>query len=200
MAYASRTGTRRNLDALRAAGWRLLLNPSGVWRTEGFPYCLDNGAWTAHTTGRPFDDRAFYQCALRFGADADFVILPDVVAGGLESLRLSLSWIDALPWCQRLMLPVQDGMSMDDVRPHLSARVGIFVGGSDGWKEQTMSAWGKLAREVGCRLHVGRVNTRRRIRLAQLAGADSIDGSSASRYAKTLPFLDGAIRQQAWRM
>lgn len=200
MAYFSRTGTRRNLDALRAAGWRLLLSPSGVWRTEGFRYCLDNGAWSAHAAGAPFDDRSFYRCALRFGADADFVVLPDIVMGGLESLRLSVSWIDALPWCRLLLLPVQDGMRADDVRPYLSARVGIFVGGSDAFKEGTLSEWSRLASESGCYLHVGRVNTRRRIRLAQLAGADSIDGSSASRYAVTLPRLDGAIRQQSWRM
>lgn len=42
--YASRTGTRRNLDALRAAGWRLMVSARGALRTEGFPYALDNGA------------------------------------------------------------------------------------------------------------------------------------------------------------
>jgi hypothetical protein len=36
--YASRTGTRRNLDALRERGWRLLVSASGVLRTEGFRY------------------------------------------------------------------------------------------------------------------------------------------------------------------
>src|SRR3546814_4879783 len=47
IAYASRTGTRRNLDALRDAGWRLMVSARGVLRTEGFPYELDNGAWTS---------------------------------------------------------------------------------------------------------------------------------------------------------
>jgi hypothetical protein len=56
--YASRTGTRRNLAALRAAGWRLLLSPTGVLRTEGFRYALDNGAWTAHQQGTEFDELA----------------------------------------------------------------------------------------------------------------------------------------------
>ena len=36
--YASRTGTKRNLDALRAAGWRLLISATGVHRDEGFPF------------------------------------------------------------------------------------------------------------------------------------------------------------------
>lgn len=39
--YASRTGTKRNLDAMRANGWGLLVSAKGVLRTEGFPY-----AWT----------------------------------------------------------------------------------------------------------------------------------------------------------
>jgi hypothetical protein len=38
--YASRTGTRRNLAALRAAGWRLLVSATGVHRHEGFCYML----------------------------------------------------------------------------------------------------------------------------------------------------------------
>jgi hypothetical protein len=198
--YFSRTGTRRNLEMLRRAGWRLLLSPTGAWRTEGFNYCLDNGAWTAHASGERFDDRAFYACALRFGPSADFVVLPDIVMGGLGSLALSLEWINELPWCTRLLIPVQDGMGPGDVEPHLSDRVGIFVGGSDAWKESSMATWGRLSRDVDCHLHIGRVNTRRRIRMAQLAGADSIDGSSASRFANTIAFLDGAIRQQNFRL
>lgn len=38
LGYASRTGTRRNLAALRAAGWRLLVSATGVHRDEGFPF------------------------------------------------------------------------------------------------------------------------------------------------------------------
>ncbi len=55
IAYASRTGTRRNLAALRDAGWRLMVSARGVLRTEGFPYGLDNGAWTAFQRDEPFD-------------------------------------------------------------------------------------------------------------------------------------------------
>jgi hypothetical protein len=41
--YTSRTGTRQNLDALRHAGWRLLVSARGPLRPEGFRYGLDNG-------------------------------------------------------------------------------------------------------------------------------------------------------------
>ena len=55
IAYASRTGTRRNLAALRGAGWRLLVSAASVHSNEGFPYAIDNGAWSAFTQGRPID-------------------------------------------------------------------------------------------------------------------------------------------------
>ena len=51
MGYASRTGTRRNLDELRAHGWRLMVSATGAHRTEGFQYCIDNGAWTSYQKG-----------------------------------------------------------------------------------------------------------------------------------------------------
>lgn len=43
--YASRTGNKRNLAALRNANWRLLVSAKGELRTEGMRYALDNGAW-----------------------------------------------------------------------------------------------------------------------------------------------------------
>jgi hypothetical protein len=58
-----------------------------------------------------------------------------------------------------------------------------------------MRAWGMLAREHSAYLHIGRVNTARRIRLCADAGADSFDGTSVSRYATTLELLDSARRQ-----
>ena len=88
--YASRTGTRRNLAALRSRGWRLLVSRAGVWRTEGFPqYALDNGAWADYQAGRDFDEDSFERLIDKLGAKADWIVLPDIVAGGLRSLDLS---------------------------------------------------------------------------------------------------------------
>lgn len=190
-AYASRTGTKINLDALRAAGWRLMLSATGVWRTEGFPYALDNGAWTAFQAGTPFDAGRFMGLLERFGAGADFVVVPDIVRGGHESLRLSLRWLDRLWWvrCPRL-IAVQDGVTPADLDWLLSAEVGIFVGGTDTWKEQTMRAWATAARERGAICHVGRVNTQRRLLKCLAAEVDSFDGSSVSRFAVHLPLLE----------
>lgn len=196
IAYASRTGTRRNLAALRAAGWRLLVSAAGPLRPEGFPYALDNGAWSAHTQGRAFDDRAFNVALSKLGAGAEWVVVPDIVMGGAASLALSLEWLprtlDAAPVA---LLAVQNGMTTDDVRGFLGPRVGIFVGGDSRWKEDTIPQWAALGREVGCWVHVGRVNTARRIRICTAEGVTSFDGSSASRFAKTVPRMDAARRQ-----
>jgi hypothetical protein len=198
IAYASRTGTRRNLAALRSHDWRLLVSAKGVLRHEGFPYALDNGAWTAYQQGRPFDERAFVVALRQLGVGADWTVLPDIVMGGPASLDMSLRWMrTVLDESPRALLAVQDGMTVADVRCFLGARVGIFVGGSTAWKLATLAEWAQIGREIGCWVHVGRVNTARRIALCVQAGATSFDGTSASRFAKTIGPLDAARRQLA---
>jgi hypothetical protein len=194
-AYASRTGTRRNLALLKAAGWRLMISAKGVQRNEGFRYALDNGAWHAFCRKLPFDGKAFMASYYRFGKDADFVVLPDIVAGGELSLAFSMSWRAQIPKLCHQLLAVQDGMSPEKIGPLLNAELGIFLGGTDSFKEATMEAWGRLARERGAYFHVGRVNTKRRIFLCAAAGADSFDGSSASRFAANVTLLNSARMQ-----
>lgn len=197
IAYASRT-SGKTVDALRDAGWGLLITPgSSVKRpAPGMPYVLDNGAWSAHTLGIPWDADAFRELVKEWGAGADWVAAPDIVCGGMASLKRSLSWMPwLLPRCRRVVIPVQDGMKADDLAPHVGADVGIFVGGSTEWKESsTLAEWGPLSSSTGCWLHVARVNSVRRIAICKDAGAHSIDGSSVSRFRKTLPKLDAAVR------
>lgn len=197
MAYATRTGTRRNRAALYAAGWGFFLTPDantlGDW--PGC-YAVDNGAWKAYQQGLEWQADPFVRLVQRLGAGADFVVAPDIVAGGHASLRLSLSWLPRLlDQCERVLLPVQDGMTPAHVLPHLSRRVGVFVGGSTEWKLANLRSFCAAAVSVGAWAHVGRVNSVKRIRACLAAGASSFDGTSASRYAKTLPPLDAARRQ-----
>jgi hypothetical protein len=197
MGYASRTGTRRNLSALRSAGWRLLLSATGVHRTEGFRYAIDNGAWTAFQQGRPFDSAAFERLIWTHGSGADWIVVPDVVANRVASLRMTSWWLPHLDRF-RLLVAVQNGMVPADVRPWLGARCGIFLGGDTAWKLETMRGWGDVAAEAGCHYHVARVNSAKRIARAQEAGANSFDGTSASRFSDSLGRLDRAVRQGAF--
>jgi hypothetical protein len=195
--YASRTGTRRNLDALRAAGWGLLVSRVGAWRTEGFDhYVLDNGAWSDFQAGRAFDADAFERLIDALGARADWIVLPDIVAGGLASLELSLRWSNrCLSACPMVLLAVQDGMVESDIAPFVGPSVGIFLGGSTAWKIGNMARWGAFCRSRAVHYHVARVNTAKRIWLAAASGADSMDGSSGSRFAVSIRPLDLALRQ-----
>lgn len=196
IAYTSRCSGRTARD-LRDAGWRFLLLPGSRPRRPfaGMGWAIDNGAWTAHTSQSPWDERGFVELIDEWGSGADWIAAPDIVAGGADSLALSVSWLARLTPIAPVLIPVQDGMVPDDLAPHVGPRVGLFVGGTTEWKEATMRQWGALARAVGCWLHVARVNTVRRIVLCQDAGADSFDGTSPVRFRKTLPKLDGARRQ-----
>ena len=65
------------------------------------------------------------------------------------------------------------------------------------WKEQTTPAWGQLARSKGAYIHVGRVNSMRRIRLCIDAGVNSVDGTGPTRFCKVTPRLNRATRSDA---
>lgn len=194
-AYASRTGTKQNLDAMRKAGWRLLVSAAGVVRTEGFQrYALDNGAWSAHCQGTAFDELAFGRALDMVGENADWIVAPDIVGAGQRSLDFSLKWLDRLKgFPQRILIAVQDGTTPDMVREIINPMTGIFVGGSTAWKLSTMESWSLLARRCNGYLHVGRVNSALRIAKCAAAGAHSFDGTSVTRFSKTLPRLDRAL-------
>lgn len=195
--FFSRTGTRRNLTAARAAGWGILVSAAGTWRDEGFQLIgADNGQWSERDAAGPFKADRFLRFVDWLGERAAWLVLPDIVCGGLASLELTLTWLERLRGHpSRLLIAVQNGMTPAMIAPFLNARVGIFVGGDSFWKEATMAQWGQLASEAGSYCHVGRVNSVRRIRLCAQAGIHSFDGTSVTRFAGTLPPLDAAARQ-----
>jgi hypothetical protein len=117
--------------------------------------------------------------------------VPDVVCDRDRSLELSHEWLPRLSWVRRPLWVTQDGMTPPDV----PAGLGVFVGGSDAWKEKSLPMWARWRAAGGSYLHVGRVNTKRRLQLAQQAGADSVDGTSGTRYASTISFLHRASLQ-----
>ena len=205
MPYASWTGTRRTLRALQSHGWRLLMSPDTLNRVKGkraprWPdgspagYALDNGAYGAFLRGSGFDDDAFLWAVESIGERADFVVIPDTVADRDATLSQADSWFDRLSGL-RLMLAVQDGMHISDIEPWFDRGVGVFVGGSTTWKLRTMNSWCKAAKSAGTKSHIGRVNTVKRIRMCQYAGADSFDGTSVTRYSCNIHRLDSALRQ-----
>lgn len=188
-AFASRTGTKRNLAALRAAGWGLFVAAAGVHRHEGFRFWAENSAYTWWQRGLPFQVEPWQRLLDSHGRDplCEGIVAPDIVCGGAESLALTLSWLERLlDYGPRVYLPVQPGIAPRAVAGLLGPRVGLFVGGDSGWKEATCASWARLAHEHGARCHVGRVNSRRRLLICKAAGVDSFDGSGPSRFEVVL--------------
>jgi hypothetical protein len=195
MAYAATVGRGRNRDALVSAGWGFMCQPDWV-QSHGQPYALDNGAYAAFLRGERLNESAFYRAVDRFGEHADFVVLPDIVCGGPASLELSLSALEKLADLPAgKLIAVQNGFTWDDVKAFVSADVGIFVGGDTDWKINTLSYWGEHCAQAGVYMHVGRVNSVKRLRICAAAGAHSFDGSGVSRFSSELPRIDFHRRQ-----
>lgn len=139
---------------------------------------LDNGAFTDWRMGRQFDVRAFAHDLVLADAAAvqpDFIVVPDIVAGGLSSLALSLKWQKGVSSVGKAYLAVQDGMSLSEVRDVLPLFDGIFVGGTLEWKLLSGKSWVELAHSFSKPCHIGRVGTPGRLIWARKIKADSID-------------------------
>ena len=203
--FASWTGSKKTLRSLQAHQWRLLMSPETLKRCKGqsrpfwadgseAPYALDNGAWSAHQQNKPFDFAAFEWAFDRIGAKADWVVVPDVVGNAKATLAMAADWFERIEHGQKL-IAVQDSMQPADIEPYMQQGAGIFVGGTTDWKLKSLPVWGELAKKHKAWLHVGRVNTVRRIRHCQQAGANSFDGTSATRFSKNIPRLTRALNQ-----
>lgn len=173
--YTPSVGGKR-AAVLRELGIRCLLTAAGLRASFSEQYALDNGAWPAHLRGRALDLDAFDAALHAVGSAADFVVLPDVVGDWRSTLSLSSEWVDAVAAVTpRHLLAVQDGATPADLPSWCR---GVFVGGTTGWKEATMTQWCSL----GLYCHVGRVNTRRRLAMAYRSWADSVDGSGPAMF------------------
>lgn len=201
--YASRTATGRNIAALKGAGWGWIVGPLDERgpSLHGMRHALDNGEWPAFSQGTPWNEAAFLRALDQFGPTADFIVVPDVVANREASIARTALWLPRLLArpdlaATRFLVAVQDGMTEGDLAPFLKdRRVGLFIGGSTEWKVANIIPWGRWGKSRGLYVHVGRVNTARRIAICAAGGVDSIDGTSATKFAKTLPLLSRAASQ-----
>lgn len=187
--YAARVTAARQLKLMKEYNWRHMLSAAGRLGSKGLEigYALDNGAWYYHKKNKPFNDAVFTKAFERYGMNADFVVAPDIVGGGLASLKYSMSWINRLYTAKMILIPAQENIEPHHMAPLLSSKIGVFVGGADDkWKERTIPIWANLAKEYGAYCHVGRVNTKRRMAICFAAGVDSFDGSGPAIWAKHL--------------
>lgn len=147
------------------------------------PYYSDNGAFAK---SKPFTDHN-YQRHIEYCAKVgvNWLTAPDCVGNSVETNRLFRVWLDRLQ-CVPIAYVLQDGIKIDEIP--FNECVCVFLGGSTEFKLSDYAL--KLcytAKERGKMVHIGRVNTIKRIKHFE-GIADTIDGSSWSRFANsTLP-------------
>lgn len=169
----------RWLDPTRVGVLFSPTNRNSASLTPGRVWAIDNGAFAGFDAG-PFVDLL---ARLRTVPGCRFVVAPDVVEDAGATMRLFEVWE---PMIRSLGYPValaaQDGLTVPDVPwRRIDA---LFIGGSTEWKlSREVDSLLAFAAARGLWRHVGRVNTRRRMR--HFWGlCDSADGSGFSRWPK----------------
>lgn len=151
------------------------------------PCALDNGAFSAWAKGYPFPEKAFMDTleeCYKQNIPLDFIVCPDIVAGGQKSLEFSIKWASHgyLSTAPRLALVVQDGMETNMIDSWvLSLFTHIFVGGTVEWKWETADKWVRFAHQAGKKCHIGQVGQLRYLNFADHVRADSVDSTSITR-------------------
>lgn len=156
--------------------------PSADKKWHDLPCAQDNGAFRAWERGFQFNEKAFLSqldACWEANLTLNWIVCPDLVARGMESLTYSLTWSDRLPGA-RLAFAVQDGMTpVRLAKERLERRFCcLFIGGTVEWKWATAEQWAQFAKERGMQLHIGRCGRLEYLRRAEALGADSCDSAS----------------------
>lgn len=180
--------------------------PSSRFSSLGrFPvWAADNGCFNQ---GDAFDLDSFLTWLDRHAAFVPtclFAVAPDVVADAEATLRRSgpaFGKIRALGY--PVAFVAQDGLERDELRERIpwQAFDCLFIGGTTEWKlSQHAMSLVQEAKRRGKRVHMGRVNSGRRLTTAIVWGCDSADGTMLTwRTDVYLPRLVrqlGSLRQQ----
>lgn len=177
------SGTTRSVARHAVAGGLgLLLTPrSGnsvaSMLATGLPWAADNGAFSG------FDEPAFRRLLAKVCNQPRllWITCPDIVGDSQGTLALFDRWHDEVALAGPVALVGQDGLEDREVPwERLDC---LFLGGSTEWKLSRAAA--DLAAEARSRrkwVHVGRVNSRRRLHWCWSIQADSCDGTSASMF------------------
>lgn len=171
--------------AARAATDRrigLMMQPKSatVQHQDAYPWqALDNGAFGAWKSGKPFDAVKWQRelARVRPGPDFLFAVVPDVVGDHAATVA---AWEEHASTVLALGLPaafvLQNGCTdISQVPPDASA---VFVGGDDTYKlgsDAGRVCW--QAHAAGLWVHMGRVSSTKRILRALAMGCDSADGT-----------------------
>jgi hypothetical protein len=183
--YLGNSGCTWKIEEKLDKGYGVMISsPSSMRKYYHQTFCaLDNGAYSAWTKGYGFDEYLFLKqlsMCIQKKLKLDFVVSPDIVAGGVESVYFSIDWARRLVG-HPLYFAVQDGMQPEHVNPTLHMFKGIFIGGTLKWKLETGQMWVEWAHSHQKPCHIGRVGTFENLRWAKQIGADSVDSTTFTR-------------------
>lgn len=165
------------VEAMHAGQLGFIDTPAqGNIRPAGVTWCADNGCFGK---GYPGDEKWVEWLTKNAHAAADclFATAPDVVGDAAATLERSAPW---LPVIRELGYPAalvaQDGL--EDLDIPWDTFDALFIGGSTEWKlGHHARAIVREAKNRGKHVHMGRVNSLRRYRYADLIGCDTVDGT-----------------------
>ena len=109
---------------------------------------------------------------------------PDVPKDAAATLQKFPVWQEIIrSYGYPVALVTQDGMQSEDVPWSLVDC--LFIAGSDEWRFGTPGiALIQEAKRLGKQIHIGRVNSIKRLRACQALGADTVDGSGYAKFSK----------------
>jgi hypothetical protein len=185
--YTAHAGGEK-LEMVKKLGLGILASPGRTckgYKQAGIKTSIDNGAFSSWMRGFPFMADVFrdhLKDAFKNGINAEFIVCPDIVAGGTDSLDFSMRWATGELLGARLALAVQDGMKPSHIDSYILKHFNyIFVGGSVEWKWKTVEQWVEFAHANDKKIHVGRVGTLDKLLYCESIGVDSVDSSSFAR-------------------
>ena len=142
---------------------------------------LDNGAFSCYRKGYPFMEDVFLKTlsdAYKKNIALDFIVCPDIIAEGMQSLNFSKQWANnQLKTAPSLALAVQDGVTPETIGD-ISRFSYIFVGGSKEWKWETAKTWVEFAHANEKKCHIGQCGRVEYLLRAYELNADSVDSTS----------------------
>lgn len=176
------SGATKTVDRISDPRLGKLFRPGQGNIPDERPWAIDNGAFSG------FDEhgvRGFRATLKRLSIYPGclWVVAPDVVGDHVKTAALFEEWAPQIRELgYRVAWVAQDGSSTRDI-PECDA---VFIGGSTAWKLSiTVERIALEAKARGKWLHVGRVNTIRRMAFAVTLDADSIDGTKFSMFPDT---------------
>jgi hypothetical protein len=145
-----------------------------AWQEAGFPRDLPIDDWCILWDA----DRYERRCKEAQNALCDpFICVAPDIPGSKFSLEWTKQWLSELqrgwPW----YLALQDGMKENEVEQIIHNFSGLFLGGTDRFKQREAWRWCEVAHRHQKKFHYGRAGTERKLKHAIKIGADSLDSS-----------------------